>query len=528
MTYKAFRLYTWLPVLAVALLGGCATSRSPWMDRKGEGAHKLPPAVLEGVEEDSGEERSTAGVISNDAAVVRLSVEEAVLMALEHNASFRVDRLSPGIVETREREALAAFDPVVSANAYQGDVQVGTNEITGSDAAGAGVGLRKSLATGTTLDAGGTRAPASGSVPPSTSYDVQLTQSLLQGFGPAANLASVRQARLDTLISAYELRGVAEALVAQVEGVYWDHMLAERSIAIYEESLKIAEQQIAEAQKRIRIGSMAETELTAAEAELASRRERLIDARSESAKSRLTLLRLVNQSGGDALGREVELTDLPELSGQEGLDDVRAHVALGLKQRADLNQARLAVTRGEIEVVRTRNGLLPKLDLFIRLGGTRYAEAFSSMSSDEWSREAQAGLLFEYPLGNRAERASHDRAKLSLEQARGSLVNMKQLVEVDIRTAYLEVARAQEQVSATEATRKLREETLQTELEKLRVGKSTSLLVAQASRDSVESRIACVRAVIAYRKALLDLYRLEGSLLERRGIQSATGAAGMQ
>ena len=50
------------------------------------------------------------------------------------------------------------------------------------------------------------------------------------------------------------------------------------------------------------------------------------------------------------------------------------------------------------------------------------------------------------------------------------------------------------------------------------MGKSTSFLVAQAQRDLLASRIAEVRAIVNYLKALIDLYRQDGSLLERRGI----------
>jgi outer membrane protein TolC len=80
-----------------------------------------------------------------------------------------------------------------------------------------------------------------------------------------------------------------------------------------------------------------------------------------------------------------------------------------------------------------------------------------------------------------------------------------------------------EQITATAATRKFQEEKLRVETEKFRVGKSTSLLVAQAQRDLVVSQIAEIRAVANYFKALVALYRLEGSLLPRRGL-SAPGA----
>ncbi len=56
------------------------------------------------------------------------------------------------------------------------------------------------------------------------------------------------------------------------------------------------------------------------------------------------------------------------------------------------------------------------------------------------------------------------------------------------------------------------------ETEKFRLGKSTSLLVAQAQRDLVSSQIDEVQAVVSYLKAFVEMYRLEGSLLDRRGI----------
>jgi outer membrane protein TolC len=96
-------------------------------------------------------------------------------------------------------------------------------------------------------------------------------------------------------------------------------------------------------------------------------------------------------------------------------------------------------------------------------------------------------------------------------------------VQVDVRSAYIEVTRAREQISATAATRNFQEEKLRAETEKFRVGKSTSLLVGQAQRDFVASQIAEIQAVANYLKALVALYRLEGSLLHRRGLSAPGG-----
>lgn len=99
-----------------------------------------------------------------------------------------------------------------------------------------------------------------------------------------------------------------------------------------------------------------------------------------------------------------------------------------------------------------------------------------------------------------------------------ALFSLTQLVEIDVRTAYIEVGRTKQQISASSVTRRFDEEKLRTETERLRVGKSTSFMVAQAQRDLLSSRIAEVRALVNYLKALTDLYRQDGSLLERRGV----------
>jgi len=99
-----------------------------------------------------------------------------------------------------------------------------------------------------------------------------------------------------------------------------------------------------------------------------------------------------------------------------------------------------------------------------------------------------------------------------------------QLVEMDVRRAYIAVNRTRQQIAASTATRQFQEEKNRIEIEKFRVGRSTSFLVAQAQRDLLSSRIAEVEAVVDYLKALTDLFRLDGSLLVRRGLAVADPA----
>ena len=459
-----------------------------------------------------------------------VTVEQAVLLALENNKSLIVQRLNPQIERTLEQQQLAAFDPDLTAQVANQRNQVMTGPTPyRSDGIAGSVGVQEFLPTGTTLGVtGGTGQVALPDDEETYASRVAFnaTQSLLRGFGPAVNLASVNQARLDVEISQYELRGFAQSLAAQVEETYWDYVLSQRQIEIFAQSLELAQRQLQETQERVRLGDLAQSELPAAEAEVALRREDLINARSALAKTKLNLLRLVNPPGSaeakrgeDLWGREIVVQSRP-ISPPIQLDEVASHVALALQMRPDLNQARLLWRRDELEIVKTRNGLLPRLDLFVTLGKTGYAGSFgnSLRNVDDDNYDATVGLALEYPPMNRAAQARHLRAVLTRRQQQEAIDNLSQLVEVDVRSAYVEVARAQEQVTATAATRRLQEEKLQSETEKFRIGKSTSLLVAQAQRDLVAGQISEVQAVVSTLKAFVELYRLEGSLLERRGI----------
>ncbi len=475
-----------------------------------------------------------AGAAAAEPAItgpLEIGVEDAILLVLENNRGFGVQRLGPAKRATHEDEAAAAFDPKLTASASGSRAEDSQGDI--SDSRSVSLGVAQALASGTQVSVEFDQdhnAPSMTSDTDSARVSLDVTQPLLRGASRAANLASIRQAALDTRSSEYELRGFAESLVAQVEAAYWDYALARRQIEIYEESLRLAEKQQQETQDRIAVGKLAETELAAARAEVASRREALISARGALETAHIRLLRLMNPpKHGKVRGfweRKILLRDEPAVPDVE-LGPVTRHVENAIRSRPDLNQARLAIERGELEVVKTRNGLLPKLDLFMNLGKSGYADSFggSVEGLDDEGYDMSAGLTFEWAIGNRAARARNQRALLAREEAALALDNLAQLVEVDVRTAYVAATTAREQIEATAATRVLKEEMLRAETEKFRVGKSTAFQVAQAQRDAVASRISEVQAVVDYLKALVDLYRLDASLLQRRGIVAPGSAS---
>lgn len=461
---------------------------------------------------------------------LQLSVENAVFLALQNNRDLAVQQLEPLIAGTFEAVERARFDPTLfgelslqrdSVIRQSPDIQ---QEFAVRSQSEVGeVGIRQELPTGTSLELSisSDRSDSSRTLEQFGSRaGVSLTQALLQGASIESNLAQLRQAELDTLASVYQVRGFAEALVEDVELTYWDFVLAQRQLEIFREALAVAEQQLEETRRRIEVGDRPETEETSARAEVALRRQGVIEARNDRERARITLLQLINPPGA-GWASPVETEDAPDGQADEP-DPVTDHVTLGQRLRPDLNEARLQVQRGELEVVRTRSGLLPRLDLFVTLGKTGFARSFgeSWRDMDDSGFDLAAGLSFELPLGNRAARAESRRAGLDRQQAMEAVGNLAQLAALDVQLAWLEAERSREQINATAVTRQLQEEVLRAEQARFSVGAGTALAVSQAQRDLLESQLDEVEAAIRYRQALTTLHRQSGTLLVRRGIEA--------
>ncbi len=469
-------------------------------------------------------ERAETGPLS-------ITVENAILLALERNRGLSVQRLAPARRATAEARAAAAFDPRLAASASASHVADFQGSGSPYDGQSSSIGVSALLPTGTQVGvslASRQTDPRFGGDEDSVTAEISITQPLMRGAGRAANLAAVRQAALDTRASEYELRGYTEALVARVESAYWNSVLAEGRIAVFEQSLALAEEELRNTRERVSVGVLAEIELDAAGAEVASRDEALVNARAARSTSRIELLRLLSPRTGGERGegqdfwdREIVLldSDSPALARGE-IDEVTVHVAAALRQRPDIRQAKLATRRGDLEVARTRNGLLPKLDLFVNVGTTGYSDSFRGAfdNLDTGGTDFSGGVSFEWALGNRWPHAEHRRAVVTREEAELAVKNLEELVQVDVRTAYIEVTRTRKQMEATAKTRAFREKVWIAEKEKSRVGKSTPFLVALAHRDLVASRVAEIEAKVGHRKALVELYRADGSLLSRRGV----------
>jgi outer membrane protein TolC len=456
-----------------------------------------------------------------------IALREATLIAMERNPSISIERLNPEIAKTYLRAEGATFDPELQLSGSMTETAIpssasGDDPTTSQKVQYQGA-LGWKLPTGSTIQAS---ASISGDLndPSADQYTskvgLSVTQSLLRGVWLGPNLARLRKAKIDVEISELELKAMGESVVASVEQAYWNLYLAQKEFEIQEQSLELAQSHLDETEERIRVGKIAEIELIAVQAEVALREESMIDARNRCEQARLRFLYLLNPDESGLWDIIPVPTDQPSIA-EDTIDGIELHEELAMKFRPDLLQARLNLDKNALDITRTRNGLLPRLDLFIELGRTSYSESFKESTLDLESPyySMSGGAVFEFPVTLRNARAEHARSKFTREQINIAVDNMERLVQRDIRTAYAEITRARQQIEASLIASELQKRRLEAEEEKFRVGKSTNFMVLQAQRDFIASQLSHARAKVAYNEALVNLYVMEGTLLARRGIE---------
>jgi outer membrane protein TolC len=171
----------------------------------------------------------------------------------------------------------------------------------------------------------------------------------------------------------------------------------------------------------------------------------------------------------------------------------------------------------QIRLVYARNQRLPQLDLKASYGlnglGPSTGESWDDLeraSYPSWS----VGAEMRVPLGGGTKsRNELAIAKLRKQQA---LVSMKDL-EVQIANALdtsLQKARsAQDDVHNYQTVVAFNENLLQTRLEQLKAGKVESRKVLEVEAELLEARISLAEAKVRFKRALMELDLVQGSLL---------------
>ena len=126
-----------------------------------------------------------------------------------------------------------------------------------------------------------------------------------------------------------------------------------------------------------------------------------------------------------------------------------------------------------------------------------------------------AGPVLSYPLGNRAAISTYNKRKLEAKNAEVALENVRQQIIVGVREAVRRVQTDFKRIETTRSARIMAEKQLEAELERLKVGLSTTRFVLDFQRDLATAHGHELRAIVDYNKSLSNLARHKATALDR-------------
>jgi len=366
-----------------------------------------------------------------------------------------------------------------------------------------------------------------------------IVQPLLKGRGKESSGAQLLLARANASVSEEAFRAQVNTILFNVVQAYWELVFSERNLAVAEQSLQLAGEQLGRTRAQVEVGMIAPVEETQAEVAVAQRRNELIVARNglENATDNLrALLRAESLPGGwDTV---IDATETPEIAIEQAALDEAIRTALA--NRPEIATARAQIAARHVEVVAANNALLPALDLvgglsFNGIGGNEiltegfpptiigeveggYGDALGQLFDFDFGTW-RLGVNFSMPIGNNAAKGAYAQTTLNEDKAKTELERTEQQTILEVRQAVRAVSDAGELVTSTRATRELAELQLEIEQDRFDVGMSTNFEVLTFQDDLARSQVQELRAVIDYRRARAALARVTGAIASRYGVQ---------
>ena len=478
-------------------------------------------------------------------SVRRLSIDDAVRLALEQNLGIRIERIEPQIQDVGIAQARAFWAPNLASNfSRNSQTQQPTSALAGSASGILNSNFNTAVGVNQTLPWGGAYSATWNSSRFTTtslfqSYSPQIGSNLnLQYSQPLLRNLEIDQIRQQLAnskkareLSDIQLEGVITQTLRSVRNAYWDLSYAINNMKAQQESLALAQQSLKDNQKRVEIGTMAPIDIVQAQAEVASNEERVIvaDAQIKAAQDNLRAL-ILDPAAVDFWTVTFEPSDAPAFSAQT--IDVGAAVRNALDKRSDLRSAKNSLEQSDINIRYFRNQIKPDVNANVSYittaaGGVQLSQVdlaaaalgqsisrsvisergFGAVLGDVLQNQYPTwtvGVSIGYPLGASTAHANLARVKLQYDEAQIQLKNLQLQIATQVRAAGRNVQTNQKRVQSARASRELQEKKLEAEEKKLAAGMSSSFFVFQAQRDLALARTAEIQAIADYNKSLVD------------------------
>jgi outer membrane protein TolC len=487
----------------------------------------------------------------------RLTVEDAVRMALDHNVDLSVDRIDPQISDTRVAAASAAFRPIFTTginrnNQLQPPASFLIPQPTLTDAVTTSAGISQKLTKYGTAYNVSWNAVHTDTNSVLTSYNpyvqsglvLSVSQPLFRDLFIDQSRQQLATSRVNRDIADTRLRESVVRTTSDVKTAYWNLVSAIATVDARKAALDRAQELVRVNKARVDVGQSPALDLVSAQAEVASDQEQLIIAQTavDQLQDRLRLL-MFDATDRSAWTITLDPIDSPPTA--TIAPNVEEAVTTAIRERSDLQRARKDIDNAATNAKYLDSQRLPDVRLnasyaanglagtqISRPGGftgpavatgvvTGFGDAIGQLFGRDYPTWV-VGVNVSYPLGRSVDDANYARARLERTQSEQRLKSAEARAIQQVRDAARQIQMNAQRIETTRAARELAEQRLDAEQKRLDVGMSTSFLVIQAQRDLTQAKTNELGAVLAYDLSLVNFETVQQAPPVASGAAAAT------
>lgn len=347
---------------------------------------------------------------------------------------------------------------------------------------------------------------------------VSFVQPLLRGRGRDIFDANEKRAHLSRDAAVLARRQAALDTVQQIVAGYWDLVLAQRQVAITEQSLTLARERLRITEIGAKGGKIAQAEIPAVQQIIATREEDVLGGEMLVVDRSIALRRATGMAiGPGELALRVD-SDLEANDRGWTLDALLGRAYTASPELAILEKQEAGAT---IEIEVSDNGLLPQLDLALSLGpsGSDGNPSTALKKTVEFDEIAATGsLTFREGLARDDVKGRSRELRANREKIRVDAADVRAQIAQAMSQAVAQIELAKRRVVLSQRAIDLANENIRIETDRFNLGKSTNFDVLNRLEEQRQAELRKAQALIDWHKAETVVMALTGDLLPAFGI----------
>jgi HAE1 family hydrophobic/amphiphilic exporter-1 len=488
---------------------------------------------------------------------LRLSLDQAIQLALINNTNIRIDELSYQGAWYNVLAAHSPFDPIFTSSfsAMRSTTPTGTSQVAGVTALNTSslsqtgsVSISQFFPTGTTVTAGTSAqrfSDINSSINPAWSPSLNLffQQPLLKNRGLFVNRAPIVVAQRGLQQSRDNFESQVSSIIQNVVTDYWIAVLQLQTLIVDKKAVDQAQASYDHDKRSLELGALPPYDIYRTESELASRKVTEIQQEYTLKEAEDSLRDAIGADLDSNVGAlDLDLTEHVEPVGELLAMDINQAIQTALKKRPELDLEKLQLDIDDINIRLAHNQMQPDLELqgtltsnglggnqfqlstanpplppvFIAPGGL--GQAYSQVGTFQFPTYS-ASLTLSLPIRNRAAEAAVGSSQVSKKRDLFAQRAELQSIELEARNAIHSLEQAKLSMSAAKIARDLTQKNLDAEQRKFDLGAETLFVLLDTQTQLATADLALVNAQVSYQLALTAVQHATGELLERYHVQ---------